>query len=354
MDFLKALDKIVSHYHQNLPFALFSMADSDKVQVYLQKNDSLYVAESLSEEGMIIAPFDSRLPILEIPASDSDVFETQLIPVEINKEKVGVQEEKDAQKEHEELVDKTIEVIEGGASKKIVISRKKDFSLVNFDVKELILRLFSAQPAAYRYVWFHPETGIWCGATPEVLVNVKKNHFNTMALAGTQPFKEGVVSWRKKELEEQHFVTEAILDNLKDYVDDLEVGEVGTQRAGTLLHLKTDIEGKMKEEPGTLRKIIETMHPTPAVCGTPQDFAREFIIENENYSREFYTGFVGPVQDKGSSAFFVVNLRSMRIKDNVARLFVGGGITADSDAGEEWIETQNKMQTMLQVLQPFL
>jgi len=38
MDFLKALDKIVLHYHQNLPFALFSMADSDKVQVYLQIN----------------------------------------------------------------------------------------------------------------------------------------------------------------------------------------------------------------------------------------------------------------------------------------------------------------------------
>ena len=222
----------------------------------------------------------------------------------------------------------------------------------NFSIEKLIEQLFSAYPNAYRYVWFHPETGIWCGATPEVLVDVQKSKFETMALAGTQPYSEGEVSWRKKELEEQHFVTEAILDNLKDYIDKLQVSEVKTVRAGSLFHLKTDIYGELKDKPGILSKIVNTMHPTPAVCGTPQVFSREFILENEYYPREFYTGYVGTIADDATTAALKVNLRCMKIKNDVASIMVGGGITIDSDVEEEWGETQNKMQTMLQVLHP--
>ena len=44
----------------------------------------------------------------------------------------------------------------------------------------------------------------------------------------------------------------------------------------------------------------------------------------------------------------------MKIENNTARIFVGGGITIGSQPSDEWQETQNKMQTMLQVLQPML
>ena len=44
----------------------------------------------------------------------------------------------------------------------------------------------------------------------------------------------------------------------------------------------------------------------------------------------------------------------MKIEENKAHLYVGGGITFDSNPEEEWEETQNKLQTMLQVVQPIL
>ena len=77
-------------------------------------------------------------------------------------------------------------------------------------------------------------------------------------------------------------------------------------------------------------------------------------MENEGYDREYYTGFLGPIMENGASASLLVNLRCMKIVGNTARLFVGGGITLDSQPNEEWLETQNKMQTMLQVLKPML
>ena len=44
----------------------------------------------------------------------------------------------------------------------------------------------------------------------------------------------------------------------------------------------------------------------------------------------------------------------MSVKDNLASLYIGGGITIDSDPQEEWIETCNKTQTMLRVLKPLI
>jgi isochorismate synthase len=352
MDFKTLLKTVSQQYHDGLPFAIYAPIGSQTIRGYLQKDSQLHTSQSLTDNGFVLAPFDSRLPTLFIPETASNTFQTHFDPMEVDKHRVMVSETEQEKNAHVHLLQKTIDTIKKGDAKKIVISRNKDFSLKNFTLEKLIEQLFSAYPNAYRYVWFHPETGIWCGATPEVLVDVQKSKFETMALAGTQPYTEGEVSWRKKEKEEQYFVTEAILDNLKDYIDDLQVSEVQTIRAGALFHLKTDIYGVLKDESGVLSKIVDTMHPTPAVCGTPKLFSRDFIIENEHYSREFYTGYVGTVADDGTTAKLKVNLRCMKIKDDVAKIMVGGGITIDSDVEEEWGETQNKMQTMLQVLRP--
>jgi isochorismate synthase len=96
------------------------------------------------------------------------------------------------------------------------------------------------------------------------------------------------------------------------------------------------------------------LHPTPAVCGTPQKIARDFLLSNEEYAREYYTGYIGPVFKEGNDSHLFVNLRCIKIMDSKAYLYAGGGITQASDAEEEWKETKNKLQTMLQVLRPFL
>ena len=354
MDFQQLIDRLSQQYSKKLPFALYSFSGSETVKCFLQNNDSLYHDKKLSQNGFVLAPFDSRLETIFIPEKESEFLETNIEVSEIQKNRVEISETEEDEKAYSELLHKTISTIKEGNAKKIVISRKKDFELTDFGLEKLINRLFAAQPTAFRYVWYHPTTGIWCGATPETLVNINKNEFKTMALAGTQPYTEGNVVWRKKERDEQYFVTEAILENLIGIVDNVKVGPVETHRAGTLFHLRADIEGTLKDEPGILAKITEILHPTPAVCGTPQGYSKDFIIGNEGYPREFYTGFVGPVEDNGTSTSLMVNLRSMRIKDNIARLFVGGGVTIDSDVEEEWKETHNKMQTMLQVLQPML
>ncbi len=137
------------------------------------------------------------------------------------------------------------------------------------------------------------------------------------------------------------------------------------------MHLKTHISGRINSDESRIKKIIETLHPTPAVCGMPKEIAQKFILENEHYKREFYTGFLGELNVKKAvsrnsnrrnvenNAYasikrvsnLFVNLRCMQIQNQEAIIYIGGGITNDSNPNAEWEETVAKSVTMKKVLQ---
>lgn len=355
MDFHLLTEKISKQLNDELPFVVYALPQQDTVTALLQKNRELFTIREMTQNGFVFSPFDYKDTANFIPENISEKIISELNKTEIELTKVEIKENPAEQKKYKQKVEKIIEYIKRRKAHKIVFSRFKEFQLNDFSIKVLLDRLFSAYPTAFRYIWYHPETGIWCGATPETLVQVDSNSFKTMALAGTQPFTNKLpILWGPKELDEQQLVTDAITNNLQRVTSVLKVSNPHTHQAGSLLHLRTDITGILKNGKATLTKIAAALHPTPAVCGTPEKFAKEYIIENEGYNREFYTGFLGPVHDYGASASLMVNLRCMRIENNTARIFVGGGITIGSQPEDEWLETQNKMQTMLQVLHPML
>ena len=202
---------------------------------------------------------------------------------------------------------------------------------------------------AFVYVWFHPEIGLWMGATPERLINIKGSNFTTMALAGTQPFEGATdVIWQEKEQQEQQYVTDFILENIKEEVTISEVKGPYTIKAGSLLHLRTDIMGQLKEV-NLLESLIKSLHPTPAVCGLPKETAKDFILQNENYTRSYYSGYLGELNVNENTQLFV-NLRCMEVKDAKIALYIGGGITKGSIPEKEFEETVAKAMVMKKVL----
>lgn len=355
MEFNLLLEKILHQHSEKLPFVIFSLPEKNIVSALLQKSNQLHEIEKLSGNGFVLAPFDYREKAYFIPENDSESFQSSMEIQEIVNSPVIFPRNQIEKNRYLKLLKVTIETIKKRKAEKIVVSRYRDFPLEKMSLEKLIRQLFSAYPNAFRYVWFHPQTGIWCGATPETLVHIENSSFKTMALAGTQPLtnREPII-WGPKELDEQQLVTDAITNSLQRVTSVLKVSNPHTHRAGSLLHLRTDITGVVKNGKATLATIAAALHPTPAICGTPKKYAKEFIEANEQYNREFYTGFLGPINDNGASATLMVNLRCMKIFNNVARIFVGGGITFSSQPEDEWRETQNKMQIMLQVLRPML
>ena len=348
-------EKISDHYKKGKPFVLYSLPESDSVELLLQKNSKKYTSETFDKKGIVIAPFNYKGKTVCIPLQESNHFEAQLGSDQIEKKSIDATYTVLEKEDYMRLVAKAIHGINHKNTHKVVVSRKKEISITELNFEKLSHRLFNLYPTAFRYIWYHPETGLWCGATPEVLLQTNGTSFTTMALAGTKKIENDQPPlWTPKEKNEQQVVTDAISNCLQKVTSVLRVSKTYTHEAGSLAHLRTDITGMLKNNKTTLSTITAALHPTPAVCGTPLSAAIDFIEKNENYKREFYTGFIGSIDDKDSISCLYVNLRCMKIEENKASLYVGGGITFDSQPEEEWEETQNKLQTMLQVLQPML
>jgi isochorismate synthase len=181
------------------------------------------------------------------------------------------------------------------------------------------------------------------------------NSLKTVALAGTQlATNSAAIIWNDKEKIEQQLVTDFIVDSLEDLAKEITISSPYSVKAGNLWHIKTDVLAQLKSKK-SIKKIILALHPTSAVCGLPKKEAKEFILQNEGYNREYYSGFLGElnidfVTFRTLQTDLFVNLRCMKIIKNKATLFVGCGITKDSKPVDEYMETVNKSMTMKNII----
>lgn len=238
-----------------------------------------------------------------------------------------------------------IDVIKENDLPKLVYSRRKIFTGFNIiDYKESFNNLCQSYPNAFRYL-FNDGENAWMGAFSEVLGKFNKitHEFETMALAGTLPVLE---EWSEKEIEEQKPVTTYIHNILKNYSESIQQSQTYDHVSGNIKHLRTDFKTSIKPE--DLDKIIKDLHPTPAVCGIPKDFCNENIRKYEKFPREFYAGYI-KVETEESILYFV-NLRCARLYKDSVHVFVGGGITAQSNPEKEWTETELKSEAILKNL----
>ena len=255
------------------------------------------------------------------------------------------------------MVENGIAAIEDGEFDKVVSARTLDEPLPeHFNVVDQFQRMEKAYPDAFINLVSIPEKGTWMGVTPELLIESSNDHFRTVSLAGTQSFPLDVdlseAAWNQKEIEEQAMVSRYIVEQFKTIrLREFEESGPRSIRAGNMIHLKTEYTVDLKEvhfpELGTV--MLHLLHPTSAICGMPKFSALRFIVVNEHLSREFYSGFLGPVNMDGVSRLYV-NLRCMQILRIRAVLYAGAGITHDSIPEKEWDETALKCQTLLDVM----
>ncbi len=239
-------------------------------------------------------------------------------------------------------------LIKEGIVEKLVLSKTKLIAFPNNKYCELYKELVSKYKNAFVYCFYIPEIGFWMGATPEVLLNKTGSDYHTVALAGTKkingPLKE--VKWGDKEIRELRIIEEYVEDYLKANSIEFKISETYTSEAGAMCHIKSDIfiSGELDVD-----FLINIIHPGPAISGRPKDLAIEHIGRIENHSREYYAGYLGPIQRNGNFDFFV-NLRCMKLKKGHGVLYLGGGIIESSNVEDEWNETELKATTIMRVI----
>ena len=243
--------------------------------------------------------------------------------------------------------------INSGEMTKVVSSREVEFtSETPYNVSSILANLVDNNPNCFIF-GYEKDGRTFVGASPEILVRHRGSEILSYALAGTAP-KDGPNAWTEeqlltseKNLIEHNIVRDRIVNTMKQITPDVMVGEIGIMELSHLYHLRTIITAK--DSTKSLVEWAKLLHPTPALGGEPREKALALLQEYESHERGMYAAPFGFMKDMGDG-IVVVAIRSALIMDNVLYAYAGCGVVADSDADEEYAETNNKMRTILDAL----
>src|SRR6056300_1258484 len=233
-------DHISAHFSKQLPFVVYRKPNRKGLKAFLQSDAVLFYSDDFTEKGFVFSPFDDFEKSVLIPFEKSEMIsETYGSYVETETFQSINTPNKTEKQNHIKLVKKGVDAIKHNQFKKVVLSRTETIELSESNPLNIFKRLLSTYPSAFVYCWYHPNVGLWLGATPETLIKIEDSQFSIMALAGTQDYNGTLnVNWQEKEKQEQQYVTDFIVKNLQPSVERLQVSDVETVKAGNLLHLK--------------------------------------------------------------------------------------------------------------------
>ena len=246
---------------------------------------------------------------------------------------------------------------------KVVLARTLNLCCEdNIDIGYLLERLASKNSSGYTFAvnLNGSDEGTLIGASPELLLSRNGQQIRSHPLAGSaarepQDDEENarrcaVLLSSLKDLHEHQVVADAVAAGLHQFCTTLDVPEhPSIVSTATMWHLASDIRGVLNDSNASSLLLAAHLHPTPAVCGYPNQAARDLIRELEPFERGFYTGMVGWCDAQGNGEW-VVTIRCAKVKDKQLRLFAGAGVVADSSPQSELAETAAKFKTMLNAL----
>jgi menaquinone-specific isochorismate synthase len=246
--------------------------------------------------------------------------------------------------------------------RKVVLSRPITVELDGtLPLSAVLRRLRAGEPNCTIFSMPVPD-GAFFGASPELLVARHGERISCHPLAGTvrrgdtaraDADAQRDLTRSDKNREEHRYVVEEIAATLAPYCEELSVPEEPSMVAfRSVAHLGTRIEGRLARLVGVL-ELVEHLHPTPAVGGTPRAEALAFIARGEAGARGYWAGPVGWI-DAGGEGEWMIGIRSalLQADGTAVTLRAGSGIVADSDPDAETAETNVKLATVLEAVVP--
>lgn len=247
---------------------------------------------------------------------------------------------------------------------KLVLSRKTELKFDNkVDIFQLMQHLERLDPCSYQFCLTLPHNGgSFLGSSPERLYARQGQDLVVDAMAGSRP------RGAKGNIQEDFLLGLDLLRSPKDHIEftlvrdwlrsrflsicktvDLEIPKSLIKKQ-SIQHLYGRLTGVLEDGIGDL-ELLETLHPTPAVCGRPRGAAKERLRVLEGFDRGFFAGPVGRVS--GNGAEFAVAIRSALFQDaGLASIFAGVGIVKDSRPSQEWNELELKISPFKKYLSP--
>lgn len=258
-------------------------------------------------------------------------------------------------------VARTQERMRSGQARKVVLARdvlaRPTAPLATGTV---LRRLASDYPSTWTFA-----VDQMVGASPELLLRLRDRRLTSRVLAGTARRRAGedapatarLAAWlegSEKNNREHELARASAITALEPLCSVVNAPARFVLSLPNVLHLASDVTGVVAGDTGALA-LVDALHPTAAVCGTPTPAAARLIEEAESMDRGRYAGPVGWVDWHGEGEWCIA-LRSAQLPaggpgpHSPARVFGGGGIMPDSEPADELAETTAKMRPVLGAL----
>lgn len=258
-----------------------------------------------------------------------------------------------------EMIGQATRQMRQGEMAKVVLARVGEIRLAETVAIDMALaNLTTRYPNCTTFLFEPRPHHAFFGATPELLVQVQGTEFETMALAGSirrgRDSQEDAALGQTlladpKSRHEHNLVVQSIHRRLAPLSQTLTIPQTGLLQLSYIQHLHTPITGTLCQKRGIL-PLVETLHPTPALGGSPRPQAMAFIRAAEPVTRGWYAAPIGWIDPQLDGAFAVA-IRSAVTQRERVWLYAGAGIVADSQPQAEWDETELKFSPIRQVLE---
>jgi anthranilate synthase component 1 len=222
------------------------------------------------------------------------------------------------------------------------------------------LRYCNPAPFAGKLRW---RDKVMLSSSPERLVQIKNGEIQTRPIAGTRP--------RGDNVERDQALSSELIGNLKERAEhimliDLERNDLGrvckpgTVEVDELMvvesyahvhHIVSNVRGELLDNASPI-DAIKAVFPGGTITGCPKVRCMEIIAELEQDGRGFYTGSMGYLGRDGNMDLNIL-IRSMQVQGRDFSFRTGGGIVADSVAGQEVLETRDKARGMLMAVESY-
>ncbi|MGF1908283.1 isochorismate synthase [Vibrio kasasachensis] len=260
--------------------------------------------------------------------------------------------------EWDALVERVLDGIQANEFKKVVLARKTTIELhAAICAAQLLKSSTEHNQHSFHFMLAQNESHSFIGSTPERLYCRQGKDLYTEALAGTIGRGDNAshdmalsnwLSQDQKNLNENQYVVDDIIDRLSPYSDLVEVEQdARLVRLRKVQHLKRSIHAHLYDGVNGVQ-LLSALQPTAAVAGLPRRESMAFIQKYEPFERSWYAGSMGYISLE--RAEFCVAIRSAQIVGDNIQLYAGAGIVPGSIAEHEWQELDKKMSTLLSLI----
>ncbi len=244
----------------------------------------------------------------------------------------------------------------------VVLSQRFDLE-ATASALDIYRALRALNPSPYMYVFnMQDASGEYAvvGSSPEALVKVHNSHAVMHPIAGSRP--------RGKDWEEDQRLEDSLQADAKERAEHLMLVDLArndllkvceptsvavtefmqVHKFSHIQHLVSTVEGQVAAGKSVV-DVFKATFPAGTLSGAPKPRALEVIGELESQNRGLFGGVVGYFDFAGNTDLAIA-IRTIFLRDGMARVQAGAGIVLDSDPKSEYEETRSKASAPLKAV----